>query len=57
MRRATQYRGLHRVYLAILGGATLVALIGAAFAADARRYIVGGDIGRTEQHRGAPDHG
>ncbi len=33
MRRTTQYRGVHRAYLAILGGATLVALIGAAFAA------------------------
>jgi len=33
MRRTTQYRGLHRAYLAILGGATIVALIGAAFAA------------------------
>jgi len=33
MRRTTQYRGLHRAYLGILGGATIVALIGAAFAA------------------------
>ncbi len=33
MRRTTQYRGLHRAYLAVLGGATIVAVIGAAFAA------------------------
>ncbi len=32
MRRTTQHRGLHRAYLAILGGATLIALIAAAFA-------------------------
>lgn len=33
MRRTTQHRGLHRAYLGILGGATLIAVIGAAFAA------------------------
>ncbi|MDQ3122244.1 MAG: hypothetical protein M3Q59_06890, partial [Actinomycetota bacterium] len=33
MRRTTQHRSMHRAYLGILGGATLVALTGAAFAA------------------------
>ena len=33
MTKTTQHRGLHRAYLAILGGTTLIALIGAAFAA------------------------
>ena len=33
MRKDAQHRGLHRAYLAILGGATLIAVIGAAFAA------------------------
>ncbi|MDQ3379131.1 MAG: Ig-like domain-containing protein [Actinomycetota bacterium] len=33
MRRTTQHRGLQRAYLGILGGATLIAVLGAAFAA------------------------
>ena len=33
MRRTTQYRGVQRAYMAILGGAALVAALAAAFAA------------------------
>ena len=53
MRRTTQHRGVQRAYMAILGGAALVAALAAAFAATLAGTSSAAVNGRPGQHGGA----